>query len=133
MDGFVAGPYFSVAPLSSSKHVGEYPALTTSYRELSFQVIKEDPANGRPQVREFTNVTAAVLPVHSPLCEVLHSGLHRKEEAQQIDVEVPNARNHNLVRVLVPNLTLLGPGTLGSGVDISIVRLEKDGPVSKRS
>jgi len=84
-------------------------------------------------VREFINVAAAVLPVHSPLCEVLHSGLHRKEEAQQIDVEVPNARNHNLVRVLVPNLTLLGPGTLGSGVDISTVRLEKDGPVSKRS
>jgi hypothetical protein len=24
----VAGPYFSIAPLSSSKHVGEYPALT---------------------------------------------------------------------------------------------------------
>ena len=36
--------------------------------ELSFQVIKEDPANSRPEVtnsREFTNVTAAVLPVRS--------------------------------------------------------------------
>jgi hypothetical protein len=68
MDGFVPGPYFSIAPLSSSKHVGEYPVLTTSYRELSFQVIKEDPANSRPEVtksREFTNVTAAVLPVRS--------------------------------------------------------------------